>query len=119
MPFLCYHPFVIKRRRSTDVDIYVRHSKNCAHQRDKEFKGCQCPQWLYITNGRKRRSVKSGSWAVAEQAKLEEERRQIAKRYSLPPPEWPEEIATMKAEIRRLSGLIEKVLASPKRASQG
>jgi len=63
----------------------------------------------------RRRSAKSRTWAGAERIKLEIEKQEIAKQYGLPPVEWHEDIAAMKSEIKRLSGLIEGVLAILKR----
>jgi len=98
-----------------EIDIYVRHSSTCAHKRERDFRDCNCPKWLYLKHIGKRRSAKSRTWTGAERIKLEIEKQEIAKQYGLPPAEWHEEIAAIKAEIKRLSGLIEGVLVILKR----
>lgn len=52
---------------------YRRHSADCPHRANAQYKKCRCPMWLYVTtDGREiRKSLKTRSWEVAAKKALE------------------------------------------------
>ncbi len=56
---------------SVTVRVYARHSLRCPKRHDSQWRGCNCPKWLYVNNdGKDRRvSAKTRSWARAEQTR--------------------------------------------------
>jgi len=57
------------------VTVFTRHSSNCAHKNERDYKRCNCRKWLYVEGSRKPVSAKTRSWAEA-QKKAEELRKQ-------------------------------------------
>jgi site-specific recombinase XerD len=49
------------------VDVFVRHSTDCAHQNDRYWKRCKCRKWLYVGGSRKPISAKTRSWDKASE----------------------------------------------------
>jgi integrase len=56
------------------ITVFTRHSSNCAHLNDRDYKRCNCRKWLYVEGSRKPISAKTRSWAEA-QRKAEELRK--------------------------------------------
>jgi integrase/recombinase XerD len=91
------------------VSVYARHSSDCSHKDDSNWKRCQCPKWLYVNEAGKRRqiSAKTRSWERAskkarelEQA-AEDRARAAAAGAALPP----------KAELVTAEQAVERYLA--------
>lgn len=51
-----------------NVQPYVRHSQTCQKKKDRYWKRCRCPKWLWVSgDGKQRRvSAKTRSWERAE-----------------------------------------------------
>jgi integrase len=60
-----------------NVTVYTRHSDDCPHKQDRNWRRCRCPKWLTISRagGFIRQSAKTRSWEQAETKakKLEQE----------------------------------------------
>ena len=50
------------------ISTYPRHSDDCPNKRDRHYRRCRCPKWLYfVYRGKKhRRSARTRSWEQAE-----------------------------------------------------
>jgi integrase len=59
------------------VNVYTRHSPECAHRTDRNWKRCNCPKWLYWTVDHKKHRESAGTrtWSKAEQKARELEQR--------------------------------------------
>ena len=57
------------------ITVFTRHSSDCAHKGDRDYKRCNCRKWLYLEGSRKPVSAKTRSWAAAQE-KAEKLRKQ-------------------------------------------
>jgi len=69
------------RISSMNASVYRRHSPDCPHSRDRHWRKCQCPCWLYWAHRGKRYRVSAQTifWTAAEEKarKKEQELRAI------------------------------------------
>lgn len=51
------------------LSVYTRHAADCAKVKDKDWRRCRCPKWVWGTHGGKflRISAKTRSWEKAEE----------------------------------------------------
>lgn len=54
---------------SIAVHVYIRHRKDCSHNKDPQFKRCHCPKHLYWHTGGKmtRKTARTTEWDQAHQ----------------------------------------------------
>ncbi|HEY1965119.1 MAG TPA: hypothetical protein VGG59_09320, partial [Acidobacteriaceae bacterium] len=51
------------------LSVYTRHAADCAKAKDKDWRRCRCPKWVWGTHNGKflRISAKTRSWEKAEE----------------------------------------------------
>jgi integrase len=54
-----------------NISVYTRHEADCPKRKDRYWKRCKCPKWLYYSDARKRVSAKTRSWEKAKSLAVE------------------------------------------------